>query len=120
MHSSLFAPYEHLASVLLPMNDDMGDGSHDANHLVRVWKNAKAIQSEQGGDLELLAAAVMLHDCVQVRKDSAHRANASKLAAQKARSVLLELNWEAARVGVVADAIESHSFSAGIAPVSLE
>ena len=102
------------------MNCDTGDGSHDISHLVRVWKNAQAIQSAEGGDLELLAASVMLHDCVQVPKDSALRSNASKLAAEKARSVLRGLNWDAARVGVVADAIESHSFSAGLIPVSLE
>jgi uncharacterized protein len=116
----LFAPYEHLASVLLPMNDDGGDGSHDTSHLVRVWKSASAIQSEEGGDLELLAASVMLHDCVQVPKNSPQRVNASKLAAEKASSVLRGLNWDAVRIGVVTDAIESHSFSAGIPPVSLE
>ena len=120
MHSGPFAPYEHLTCVLLPINHDTSDASHDISHLVRVWKNAKAIQSEEGGDLELLAAFVMLHDCVQVPKDSALRANASKVAADKARSVLRGLKWDAARVGVVADAIESHSFSAGLIPVSLE
>jgi uncharacterized protein len=120
MHSSWFAPYEHLSNMLLPRNDWSGDGSHDISHLVRVWNNAKTIQSEEGGDLELLAASVILHDCVHVPKDSASRANASKLAAQKARLVLRELNWDSDRVGVVADAIESHSFSAGITPVTLE
>ena len=120
MHAIPFAPYEHLSTVLLPMNDQKGDGSHDVSHLVRVWKNAKTIQSEEGGDLELLAASVMLHDCVHVPKDSVLRADASKLAAQKARLVLGDLNWDSDRVSVVTGAIESHSFSAGITPVTLE
>jgi uncharacterized protein len=102
------------------MNDDVGDGSHDTSHLVRVWKSARTIQSEEGGDLELLAASVMLHDCVHVPKNSPQRVNASRLAAEKASSVLRGLNWDAVRIGVVTDAIESHSFSAGIRPASLE
>lgn len=118
---SSFAPYEELARVLLPVNDKTQDGSHDSSHLIRVWNNAKTIQAEQGGDSELIAAAVLLHDCVYVPKNSSDRKNASSLAAQKARAVLTELlGWERARVQLVADAIESHSFSAGKAPTSLE
>lgn len=115
-----FTPYEELAAVLLPVNEDTGDGSHDTSHLERVWKMAKAIQAEEGGDLELIAAAVMLHDCVKLPKDSPLRASASKLAAEKARRVLGGLNWDRSRIEVVSGAIESHSFSAGIAPTSLE
>lgn len=120
MHSDLFTPYQDLACALLPINSDTGDGSHDVSHLARVWKNAKVIQSEEGGDLELLAASIMLHDCVQVPKNSALRSGASKLSAEKARSVLKALQWNARRVDVVTEAIESHSFSAGLIPASLE
>jgi uncharacterized protein len=107
-----FETYGELARVLLPWNDAAGDGSHDGSHLARVWRNARAMQREEGGDLELLAAAVLLHDCVHVPKDSPLRAEASRLAAEKARVALAGLGWEAARVEAVAEAIESHSFSA--------
>jgi uncharacterized protein len=120
MQFNRFAPYENLASVLSPANDNAADGSHGLSHLERVWKNAKAIHAEEGGDLELIAAAVMLHDCVHVPKDSPLRASASRLAAQKARAVLDGLKWDASRIDVVAAAIESHSFSAGMTPASLE
>jgi len=120
MRLDRFAPYEDLARVLLPVNDNAADGSHDLSHLERVWKNAKTIHAEEGGDLELIAAAVMLHDCVQVAKDSPLRASASRLAAQKAHSILDGLKWDSSRIDVVAAAIESHSFSAGITPASLE
>jgi uncharacterized protein len=120
MRLYLFAPYEQLARTLLPMNEEIGDGSHDISHLGRVWKNAEAIHASEGGDLELIAAAVMLHDCVHVSKDSPLRDSASKLAAEKARAVLEGLNWETSRVDTVARAIESHSFSAGITPSALE
>ncbi len=118
---SRFAPYEDLARALLPVNDKTGDGSHDNSHLIRVWNNAKAIQTMEGGDSELIAAAVLLHDSVQVPKGSPLRKTASRLAAEKARAVLTgRLGWDGVRVEVAAEAIESHSFSAGIPPKSLE
>ena len=121
MFVSGFAPYEELAGALLPLNDQTEDGSHDSSHLIRVWNNARTIQAEEGGDLELIAAAVLLHDCVYVPKNSPDRKSASVLAAQKARTVLADLlGWEQPRVELVADAIASHSFSAGIEPKSLE
>jgi uncharacterized protein len=120
MNATFFAPYGQLAFRLLPMNHSDGDGAHDISHLERVWRNAKAIQTEEGGELELLAASVLLHDCVQVPKNSPKRGRASRLAAEKARAVLETLQWEKPRIEVVAGAIESHSYSAGIAPTSLE
>jgi uncharacterized protein len=85
-----------------------------------VWSNAKLIHREEGGDVEALAAAVLLHDCVQVAKDSPLRSKASLLAANEARVRLEALGWEPSRIDTVAYAIESHSFSAGVAPTSIE
>lgn len=116
-----FAPYEELARVLLPANDQTEDGSHDTSHLIRVWNNARTIQEAEGGNLELIAAAVLLHDCVYVPKNSPDRKTASSLAAQKAHVVLAgRLGWEVTRAELVAEAIESHSFSAALTPKSLE
>jgi len=116
---SLFAPFGELATKLLPSFSGT-DGAHDAVHLARVWRNARAIQLEEGGDPEILAAAVLLHDCVQVPKDSPLRSHASRLAATEAAVRLTALGWNAKRIEWVASAIESHSYSAGIPPVTLE
>src|SRR6185312_10815886 len=62
--SDRFAPYGALAEALLHAVEDGGDGSHDVAHLHRVWLNARAIAAEAGGDGEILAAAVLLHDGV--------------------------------------------------------
>jgi uncharacterized protein len=96
------------------------DGAHDLGHLLRVWKNAAAIQAEEGGDPVILAASVLLHDCVRVDKDSPLRASASRLAADKAAGVLAGLGWVDADIAAVAHAIAAHSFSAGVAPQTLE
>jgi uncharacterized protein len=115
-----FAPFGDLAARLLPLVDGGTDGSHDTSHLARVWANARAILAEEGGDAELLAAAVLLHDCVHVEKSSPLRPQASRLAAERARGILLGLGWEARRVEAAAHAIAAHSFSAGIAPETPE
>ena len=115
-----FQPYQQLADQLLPHALGHDDGAHDAAHLLRVWKNARAIQAIEGGDAEIIAASVVLHDCVAVEKDSPQRALASWLAAEKASRVLTNLAWPKDRIAAVAHAIESHSFSGGIKPESLE
>lgn len=121
MSITAFAPFEALAEQLLPhATDGSTDGSHDLSHLLRVWKNARAIQSEEGGDTEILAAATMLHDCVIVEKNSPHRVQASQLAAAKASELLAGMGWQPPRIAAAAHAIEAHSFSANITPRTLE
>jgi uncharacterized protein len=120
MTLQMFHPFDQLAAKLLDASGDDEDGAHDLSHMVRVWRNAKLIHEEEGGDLEALAAAVLLHDCVSVAKDSPFRSHASLLAANESRVRLEELAWEPARIDMVACAIESHSFSAGVAPTSIE
>lgn len=119
-----FAPYAALAAQLLPHAIDAttgtGDGAHDAAHLQRVWRSVQALQAVEGGDLEALLAATLLHDCVNVEKNSPLRAQASRLSAQKAGEVLAGLGWPQARIEVAAHAIETHSHSAAITPHSIE
>ncbi len=115
-----FAPFETLAATLVGHATDSDDGSHDLAHILRVIRNAMRIHEAEGGDGRVLAAAVLLHDCVAVEKNSPLRAQASRLAADKARGILAEQSWSAADIDAVAHAIETHSFSAGLPPVSLE
>ncbi|MDQ0319712.1 uncharacterized protein QO002_001850 [Pararhizobium capsulatum DSM 1112] len=118
--AATFAPFEDLATRLLPHAVSSDDGSHDVAHLLRVWKNACAIQEKEGGDLRLLAAAVLLHDCVSVEKNSPLRSQASRLAAEKASGLLADLGWCVWDIGGVGHAILTHSFSADIMPETLE
>jgi hypothetical protein len=95
----MFHPFDQLAPKLLDNLMDDEDGAHDLSHIVRVWRNAKVIHREEGGDLEVLAAAVLLHDCVQVAKDSPLRSKASLLAANEARVRLAALEWAPCSLG---------------------
>jgi uncharacterized protein len=120
MVANRFAPFEDLASRLLPTLDPGGDGAHDHAHLERVWLNVQQIRAQEGGDFEILAASVLLHDCVCLPKNSPNRSRASHLAAVRARFILQSLNWASKRVDIVAGAIEAHSYSGGLEPHTLE
>lgn len=115
-----FSPFQELFQQLSRVLDASNDGSHDISHLYRVWRTARLIAAEEGGDLRLLAAAVILHDCVAVQKDSPLREQASRLSAAKAEQMLEELQWSSLEVETVSDAIRTHSYSAGLTPGSLE
>ena len=115
-----FAPHQALATVLLPHATEAGDGAHDPAHILRVFRNAMRIQAVEGGDPRVLAAAVLLHDCVSVEKNSPLRTEASRLAAEKASDILAGLGWSAQDRAAVSHAVLTHSFSANIPPESLE
>ena len=109
-----------LAAALLPHSVPAGDGAHDIAHILRVWKSADAIAAVEGGDRRVLAAAVLLHDCVSVEKNSPDRPFASHLAAERAAALLTELGWDETAIAAVRHAVEAHSFSAGIPPETIE
>jgi len=116
-----FFPYQSLASDLLAfLPEDSTDGSHDLSHIHRVWMNVRRLQDKEGGDLEALLAATLLHDCVAVEKNSPLRSQASTLSANKAASILQRMGWPAPRIELVAHAVQAHSFSAGVEPLTLE
>jgi uncharacterized protein len=117
---SHFHPYEELAASLLANQPGNEDGSHDLSHTIRVWRNASRIRESEGGDGRILAAAVLLHDSVAVEKSSPLRSQASRLAAEQARTVLRDLGWSEADTEAAAHAIEAHSFSANLQPRTLE
>jgi uncharacterized protein len=118
----VFGDHTTLAERLLAaLGAEGDDGSHDRSHLFRVWRNASAIADQEPTcDRTVLTAAVILHDCVAVEKSSSQRSQASRLAAARARTILAELAWDPAAIDAAVHAIEAHSFSAGIAPETLE
>lgn len=120
MQAHAFAPYEELAQTLIPHAAEGDDGSHDLAHIHRVFRNALRIHAQEGGNGQVLAASVLLHDCVAVEKNSPLRAQASRLAAEKASGILRDLGWSNDDIEAVAHAILTHSFSANITPETLE
>jgi uncharacterized protein len=97
------------------------DGAHDANHLERVWRNAQELlTSHPGADALVVMAACYLHDLVNLPKNDPERNQASRRSAKLARHQLAWMGFPAERLDAVAHAIETHSFSAGIVPETIE
>lgn len=116
-----FAPFEGDAEALLPFASDGCDAAHDLTHILRVWRNAKALHAKDGGELRIIMAAVLLHDAINVEKNSPARSKASRLSGELAQALLeRRLGWSAEDAGRVRHAVEAHSHSAGIAPETIE
>ena len=97
------------------------DGAHDLGHLDRVWKTCRLIATEEpGADADVLAAAAYFHDAVNLPKDHADRAQASRLSAELAVRELGGLGFPAEKRAGVHHAIHAHSFSARVTPETVE
>jgi len=97
------------------------DGAHDTNHLHRVWRNASLLLDDYPeADALVVLAGCYLHDLVNLPKNDPERHLASRKAALLASQQLTELDFPPNKLSDVAHAIESHSFSAGIRPETIE
>lgn len=96
-----------------------GDPAHDWAHVQRVMANARRLHASEGGNLEILLAAVLLHDIVNLAKNHPQRKQASAMSARAAREYL-KPDFAPAEIEHIAQVIEEHSFSLGRRPSTLE
>jgi uncharacterized protein len=98
------------------------DGSHDLGHCRRVWRLSSRIaaQLDEPADGLVLLPAAYLHDIVSFEKNDPRRPQASRFAAARADQILAELDFPAEKRVGVRHAIEAHSYSARIAPQTIE
>lgn len=98
------------------------DPVHDFQHIQRVLALAERVGREEGADLEILRAAVLLHDAAGATPgaETGPRATHHEASAEFARGVLMEEGWPEARVEAVLHCIRSHRFRGTEAPRSLE
>lgn len=102
------------------------NAGHDLGHLLRVLRNARKIYDGEVArgeavDWEIIAAAALLHDVVDLPKDHPDRSSASRQSAEKAAKHFRRLGaFGAEDIERIYHAIEAHSFSAGIESRSIE
>ena len=96
------------------------DPAHDINHALRVLKNAEEIALIEGGDLEVIVPAALLHDAVVYPKHSEKSKDSARDSAIVARKILEDLNYDEKIILRVEEAIIEHSFSNGIKPNKIE
>lgn len=93
------------------------DPTHDVAHVRRVAYWTLKLGGEAVDAREAVAAA-LLHDAVNLPKDSPERALASERSAAFARVRLATLGFTSAAIERIADAIHDHSFSRGAVPAT--
>lgn len=96
------------------------DPGHDFEHIMRVYKNAQKIGRQEGADMKVLLAAVLLHDLVVYPKGSAKRSKSADDSADLAEKILQKRGWPKATIDRVSYCIRTHSYSKRIMPVTLE
>lgn len=88
--------------------------AHGKDHVQRVVKLARFIAEKEGADLKIVLKAAELHDCARDKEN--HAIESAKLA----REILKAQGYGEDFINAVVHAIESHSFSSGIKPKTLE
>jgi uncharacterized protein len=93
------------------------DAAHDFEHVLRVLRLAERIGEAEGADMEILRAAVLLHDVARLAEDQGGPCHA-EAGAQRARQILA--GHPQHKVEAVAEAIASHRFRTAVMPHTLE
>jgi uncharacterized protein len=103
------------------------DPVHDFEHIRRVLALAERVGREEGADLEILRAAVLLHDAAGATPGDegqgaprGGRARHHEASADFARGVLAGEGWPQERIEAVLHCIRAHRFRGSEAPRSLE
>ncbi|WP_300002513.1 HD domain-containing protein [uncultured Cedecea sp.] len=98
------------------------DAAHDLGHLTRVAEKSKHIHKYEGGNLDVIIIASYFHDIVALPKNSFFRHYSSIFSAQKTIKIFKEHFQEISvnLYGQISDVIRSHSYRAGIKPVTIE
>src|SRR5258706_1059784 len=98
------------------------DPVHDFDHVLRVLALAERVARAEGADLEIVRAAVLLHDASGARPgdEAGARATHHEASAEFAGEVLRAEGWPEARVEAVQHCIRAHRFRGTEAPRTLE
>jgi uncharacterized protein len=104
-----------IAQARAGLGDDPG---HDLQHALRVARWTLRLSGDDV-PVRVALAAALLHDIVNLPKDSPERSQASERSAAVAREWLPEHGFSPDETDLVAEAIRDHSFSRGATPSTL-
>ncbi|WP_005031860.1 HD domain-containing protein [Holophaga foetida] len=109
-----------LERLALRVAQEQRDGAHGLGHVLRVTHISFQLAREEGA-LELVCGtAALLHDLVYLPKNHPDSPRTAELSALEARDWCRDYAELAPHAEAVAEAVETHSFSGGKAPRSLE
>jgi len=93
------------------------DAAHNFEHVLRVLRLAERIGQAEEADMEILRAAVLLHDVARVAEDAGGPCHA-EAGAERAREILAGHAED--KVEAIARAIHTHRFRRSAVPQTLE
>lgn len=102
------------------VGQDCADAAHGLCHIRRVVAAARELAAPEDARREAVIPAAWLHDCVALPKDDPRRERASSISARKAGEFLRGCGYPEAEIPEIEHAIEAHSFSAGLEPLTPE
>ena len=113
---------DRLIKVALKTIDDRGnDPSHDGNHAMQVLKNVELLAEREGGDLNILIPAALLHDVVIYAKDDPRSDRAPAESAELTKEILeQEADYPKEKITAVMEVIERCSFNKTEEPKTIE
>ena len=86
------------------------DPIHDFDHILRVYHMAERLGQIEGADLEILHAAVLLHDAEGTTPGGTGRTSHHQRSAEFAAAVLEDEGWLPERIAAVQHCIRAHRF----------
>jgi uncharacterized protein len=95
-----------------------GDLAHDRAHVRRVYRSAMTLARSSDVDPDLAGASALLHDLIEVPKESVERSEASQRSAEASIPVLERAGYDAGETSAIADAVRTCSWSSRLAPTS--
>lgn len=109
-----------LTSLVEPYYKSYQDPSHDWSHILRVLSMAKELAKKEKASVEIVSAAILCHDLINLPKDHPERKQASTLSAKEALTLLEKCHYYEKEISEIQLCIVQHSFSKGLKPSTLE
>lgn len=93
---------------------------HSKFHVERVYNLAVRIAKEENADLDVVKAAVLLHDIARAMEDEGQIKDHATESAKMARKILEEVNFPKQKINKVIHCIEAHRFKRGMKAKTIE
>lgn len=93
---------------------------HDKSHVQRVYNLALRIADEEKADMDIVKAAVLLHDIARALEDEGKIEDHAAESARMAKKILYDVDFPQQKAADVIHCIEAHRFKKGTRAVTLE
>ncbi len=94
------------------------DLAHDHQHVLRVYDWAMRLAPELAVDGDLIGAAALVHDLVNIPKEHRDRPLGSERSAEASRGLLRTADYTQPEVDEIVEAVRTTSWSRGLRPTS--